>query len=322
MNLLMVTTNDVVYTLHQLSTNNFFEFLFGCMQSMAGFITLLSYVSIVRRRSSVRKVFDELQNLFERCKLNSQLMEYEWPIEKFSLFLQTTIPHQQLSIWKPMKFARKLRNGQRLFGREVIWFPPYVCWWAELFTTAFGMDTLKPKTCTYHWERGKLFWWESKSIINYCFIGLGHHLTRTVCSGSVRFCSAIICGAQRTCSLRLWCHHFSSIWHYFSTPFANISNQCSKIWVICLAAIAHVITRYNWNRNWSMQYTITMRPRSKLKNPRLIHCHNISFSPTHLQLVQRSWKSHEWKRALSIDWGCSLHSMCQFSVRNGKFTHT
>lgn len=44
------------------------ELLFVCLQLIGGVSTVLSYISVVYQKDNVRKIFNELQGIFDECK--------------------------------------------------------------------------------------------------------------------------------------------------------------------------------------------------------------------------------------------------------------
>lgn len=68
MNLLMMIVFEISYGLAQFELGMIVDFLYAALQVAATTSMSLSYISIVHQRQNIRRTFNGVQNIVDRCK--------------------------------------------------------------------------------------------------------------------------------------------------------------------------------------------------------------------------------------------------------------
>lgn len=89
--------------LHQLQIGDTFLCLFASAQLVSSLSAIGSYVSIILQMKNIRNIFNELQNIFDKCKFSeNQIVFMKFYSTHFNLFFsQTKGRHQLYSICAP-----------------------------------------------------------------------------------------------------------------------------------------------------------------------------------------------------------------------------
>lgn len=132
----------IIYKIDQVSKGDIVEFLPGLLSATPSFIGLGNFVTITYRRGNMRIIFDELQSIFEKCKLSDSIImksqAFAWHFHGFS----------QTNVLYLLQFIHEWIDWVRIFWKWcMFWckFRTYSCPW-YLLSPAQHMITFKTDT--------------------------------------------------------------------------------------------------------------------------------------------------------------------------------